>query len=61
MRENNTAVTKTPMTEYIVDGDKIYPKPAPPSLANTPAATKPANRPTDPGKLSSPGKDNQEG
>ena len=41
MRENNTAVTKTPMTEYIVDGDKIYPKQTQPSPDNTSTITDP--------------------
>ncbi len=50
MRENNTAVTKTPMTEYIVDGDKIYPKQTHPPPDNTPTITDPKDAPKKPGK-----------
>ncbi len=57
MSENNTAVTKTPMVEYVVDGDKIYLKQAPPSREKTSAA-KPADHPKDLGKSKRPRKDN---
>ena len=58
MRENNTAVSNTPMTEYIVDGDKIYPKRAQPPREHSSASAKPADRPKDQGKSKSPRKDN---
>ena len=44
MKENNRAYSKTPMTEYIVDGDKIYLKEAPPPRGESSAAAKSANR-----------------
>ena len=53
MRENNTAVTKTPMVEYVVDGDKLYPKQVSPPREHTSAAAKPPVRPKDPGKSKS--------
>jgi len=59
MRENNTAVSKTPMTEYVVDGDKIYPKQTPPPPEHTSATAKPSDRPKDPGKSKPPRTDNQ--
>ena len=45
MRENNTAVTMTPMTEYVVDGDRIYPRQAPPPRDKPPTVAEPKNRP----------------
>lgn len=53
MSENNTAVTKTPMVEYVVDGDKLYPKQAPPTREHTSAAAKAPDRPKDPAKSKS--------
>ncbi|MDE2634828.1 MAG: hypothetical protein OXI30_00565 [Chloroflexota bacterium] len=57
MRENNSAVSKTPMTEYIVDGDKIYPKQAQPPREHSSSSAKPADRPNDLGKSKPPRKD----
>lgn len=57
MRENNTAVSNTPMTEYIVDGDKIYAKQAQPPREHSSASVKPADRPKDPRKSKRPRKD----
>lgn len=58
MRENNTAVSNTPITEFIVDGDKIYPKQAQPPREHSSASAKPADRPNNPGKSKPPRKDN---
>lgn len=44
MKENNRAYSRTPMTEYVVDGDRIYPKEAPPPRGESSAAAKPADR-----------------
>ena len=57
MKENNTAISNTPITEYIVDGDNIYPKEAPPALDSAPTAAKPADQPKDLDKSKPPRKD----
>lgn len=57
MRENNTAISNTPITEYVVDGDKIYSKQAPPRDGSSLAA-KAADRPKDLGKSKPPRKEN---
>ncbi len=50
MRENNTAISNTPITEYVVDGDRIYPKHAPPVLDSLAAAATPQDPPKDAAK-----------